>query len=72
MTTSGFPTVTRTSEPGFATIAVRVAGIVLDRRAHLLEHRAERNENRLSADKRREDAILLVDVRLGVNVMVVE
>jgi len=47
-------------------------GVVRDRRAHLLEHRAERNEDGVPAHERGQNAILAQHVRFGVDVPVVE
>ncbi len=46
--------------------------IVRNRRAHLLEHRAERDQDGIAAHQRGEDAVRLQAVRLRIDVPVVE
>jgi len=56
----------------FADVDRSARGVVAHRRAHLFEHRAQRNENRVPADECGERPVLLDSIGLRVHVNVVE
>jgi hypothetical protein len=56
----------------FADVDRSARGVIAHRRAHLFEHRAQWNENRVPADECRERPVLLDSIGLRVHVNVVE